>query len=426
MTEDIPHPEGLQNLAPVWTRTGMLIASHAAGSYIYDQNNTPYLDFTCGIGVANTGHCHPLVVEAIREQAGKLIHGQLNVVINQPVLNLVEALKDVLPAELDGFFFSNSGAEAVEGAIKLARQVTKKTNVIVFQGSFHGRTIGTMSLTTSKAGYRAGYQPLMAGVSVAPYPYAYRYGWDEEETSAWCLNELAYILRSQTSPSETAAVIVEPVLGEGGYVVPPASFLQGLRRICDENDILLIADEIQTGFGRTGDWFGFMRSEILPDIMVVSKGLASGMPISSVISRQELMSKWIPGSHGGTFGGNAVAAAAGAATIKAISSENMLENARERGMELLDGLSEIQSLHPVIGNVRGLGVMIGVEFSKENRQPNSGIVKKVLQSAYEKNLLLLSCGTDSNVIRFIPPLNVSKNEVEQALNTFEKSVRESL
>ena len=425
MVQDMFFPEGLQNLAPVWTRTGSLIASHAAGSYIYDQNDIPYLDFTCGIGVANTGHCHPLVVRAIQDQAGKLIHGQMNVVINQPVLDLINALTGILPPELNGFFFSNSGAEAVEGAIKLARQATKKTNIIVFQGSFHGRTIGTMSMTTSKAGYRSGYQPLMAGVSVAPYPYAYRYGWDSEETVTWCLNELEYILRSQTSPAETAAVVVEPVLGEGGYVVPPASFLQGLRRICDENGILLIADEIQTGFGRTGDWFGFMRSGILPDIMVVSKGLASGMPISSVISRRELMAKWAPGSHGGTFGGNAVAAAAGAATIAAIKSDNMLQNAKDMGTELMDGLSEIQSLHPVIGDVRGLGVMIGVEFSKEKRRPESAVVKKILQSAFDQHLLLLSCGTDSNVVRFIPPLNVTKTEVEQALHIFEKAVSNS-
>jgi len=426
MTVDDHIPDALSHLAPVWTRTDALVASHAAGSYIYDQNNTPYLDFTCGIGVANTGHCHPLVVKAIQDQAGKLIHGQMNVVINQPVLDLIDALTGILPPKLDGFFFSNSGAEAVEGAIKLARQATKKTNIIVFQGSFHGRTIGTMSMTTSKAGYRAGYQPLMAGVTVAPYPYAYRYGWEPEETVTWCLNELEYILRSQTSPAETAAVVVEPVLGEGGYVVPPASFLQGLRRICDENGILLIADEIQTGFGRTGDWFGFMRSGILPDIMVISKGLASGMPISSVISRRELMARWAPGSHGGTFGGNAVAAAAGAATIAAIKSDAMLENANARGKELMDGLSEIQSQHPVIGDVRGLGVMIGVEFSKEKRRPEAAIVKKILQSAYDQHLLLLSCGTDSNVVRFIPPLNVSKNEVEQALHIFEKAVRESV
>src|SRR4030065_2360920 len=232
-----------QNLSPVWSRIFSIEADHAQGSYIYDVHGNMFLDFTCGIGETNTGHCHPRVVEAIQKQAGLLIHGQANIVFHKPMLELVAELKTIINPTIDGFFFTNSGAEAVEGAIKLTPNATGRTNIIVFQGSFHGRTVGTMSLTTSKTIYRAGYQPLMPGVFVAPYPYAYRYGWKEEITSQWCLDELEFLFLSQTAPLETAAILIEPVLGEGGYVVPPKEFLQSLRKLCDLHGILLIADE---------------------------------------------------------------------------------------------------------------------------------------------------------------------------------------
>ncbi len=412
----------LTHVSPVWPRYTPIIASRAEGSYIYDQDGTQYLDFTCGIGVTNTGHCHPAVVEAIRQQAGRLLHGQVNIVFHEPLLELVEELRNILPPSLDGFFFSNSGAEAVEGAVKLARQATGRPNVIVFQGSFHGRTVGTMSLTTSKTIYRAGYQPLMPGVFVAPYPYAYRYGWDEERTSAWCLEELDFLLTTQTAPHETAAVLVEPVLGEGGYVVPPASFLAGLRRVCDRHGMLLIADEIQSGMGRTGRWFAFEHFDLRPDIITVAKGLASGLPISGVFSSLELMGKWLPGSHGGTFGGNALAAAAGAATIRAIREDGMLVNASEQGEHLMSGLREMQSRQPVIGDVRGLGLMVGVELRTPQGQPDKESAKAVLKTCFENKLMLLTCGPWDNTIRFIPPLNVGQEQVDLALDIFEKSL----
>ena len=410
--------ETLPYLSPVWTHYTPIIADRAEGAYIYDQDGNAYLDFTCGIAVTNTGHCHPKVVEAIRRQAGLLLHGQANIVVHKPLLELVDALRTILPAEMDGFFFSNSGAEAVEGAVKLARMATGRPNVIVFQGSFHGRTTGTMSLTTSKTVYRAGYQPLMAGVFVAPYPYAYRYGWNDEQTSQWCLEELEYLLLTQTAPSETAAILVETVLGEGGYVVPPASFLQSLRAICDRHGILLILDEIQCGFGRTGKWFAFEHMGIIPDIMTVAKGLASGMPLSGVISRMDLMKKWIPGSHGGTYGGNAVAAAAAVATIQAMKEDNMLENARERGIQLLTGLRHLQEEYPVIGDVRGLGLMVGSEFRTENGKPEKAIAKAVVHHCLENKLLMLTCGPWDNTIRWMPPLMVSERQIEQALGIF--------
>ncbi len=418
--------EAFSFLSPVWTHLTQIVASRAEGCYIYDQEGTPYLDFTCGIGVTNTGHCHPHVVEAIRKQAGLLLHGQANIIFHEPMLELVRELRNIVHPSLDGFFFTNSGAEAVEGAIKLARHATGRTNVIVFQGSFHGRTVGTMSLTTSKTIYRAGYQPLMPGVHIAPYPYAYRYGWDEETTSQWCLDELEYLLLSQTAPQETAAILIEPVLGEGGYVVPPASFLHGLRQICNQHGILLIADEIQSGFGRTGKWFAQEHFDLVPDIMTVAKGLASGLPLAGVFSRMELMQKWMPGSHGGTYGGNAVACAAAAATIQAMRQDQMLENARQRGEQLMSGLRHLQEEYPAIGDVRGLGLMVGTEFRTQDRKPDKATAKAVAHVCLERKLMLLTCSTWDNTIRWIPPLIVTQEQIKQALDIFAASLKEAL
>jgi 4-aminobutyrate aminotransferase len=420
------YENNLPHVSPVWSRYTPIIAQRAEGCYIYDQDGTAYLDFTCGIGVTNTGHCHPAVVEAIRKQAGLLLHGQVNIIFHQPLLDLVGELRQVVHPSLDGFFFSNSGAEAVEGALKLARQATGRPNVIVFQGSFHGRTVGTMSLTTSKTIYRAGYQPLMPGVFVAPFPYAYRFGWDEETTSRWCLEELEFLLNTQTAPQETAAVLIEPVMGEGGYVVPPASFLRGLRQVCDQHGILLIADEIQSGFGRTGKWFAQEHFGLVPDIMTVAKGIASGLPLSGVFSRLELMQKWIPGSHGGTYGGNAVACAAGVATIQAMKAEGMVENARVCGEQLMTGLRHLQEEFPAIGDVRGLGVMIGTEFRTEDRKPDKATAKAVAHACLDRKLMLLTCGPWDNTIRWIPPLIVQPEQIAEGLRIFRAALEEVL
>lgn len=412
-----------QNLSPVWSRIFSIEVDRGEGSYLYDIHGNKYLDFTCGIGVTNTGHCHPQVVEAIRKQAGKLIHGQANIVIHQPMLELVSELKTIVNPALDGFFFTNSGAEAVEGAIKLARHATGRTNIIVFQGSFHGRTVGTMSLTTSKTVYRTGYQPLMAGVFSVPYPYSYRFGWSDEQTSRWCLDELEFILLSQSAPQETAAILIEPVLGEGGYVVPPTGFLNNLRDICDKYGIMLIVDEIQSGFGRTGMWFAQEHFNVTPDIMAVAKGIASGLPLSGVFSRLEFMKKWQTGTHGGTYGGNVVACAAGVATIKAMRDENMVENARVRGTQLINHLRRVQLDFPVMGDVRGLGLMIGVEFRTPERKPDKATTKAVAQACFDKKLMLLTCGTYDNVIRWIPPLVVTEKQVDEAVDIFVDSLK---
>ncbi|MBM3151067.1 MAG: aminotransferase class III-fold pyridoxal phosphate-dependent enzyme [Chloroflexi bacterium] len=418
--------ENFPHMSPVWTRIFPIQAERAEGCIIYAGDGRQYLDFTCGIGVTNTGHCHPKVVAAIREQAGMFIHAQANIVVHKPMMELIAELRTIVHPSIDGFFFSNSGAEALEGAVKLARAATGKPNVIVFSGSFHGRTAGTMALTTSKTIYRSGYGPLPAGVFVAPYPYAYKLGMNEEKTTEFCLAALEELLLSQTSPAETAAILIEPALGEGGYVVPPAAFLKGLREIADKNGILLIFDEVQSGFGRTGKWFAQEHFSVAPDIMTVAKGIASGMPLSGVFSRLDLMKKWQTGSHGGTYGGNAVACAAGVATVRAMREEDMPGNAARRGVQLMTGLRKLQEQYPVIGDVRGLGLMVGVEFTVDRRPADKSITKAVIHACEERGLLLLSCGTYDNVVRWIPPLIVSKKQVNEALGIFAEALKETI
>jgi len=402
--------ESRELISPVWTHLSDVVVERSEGVYVYTCDGRRYLDFTSGIGVTNTGHCHPKVVAAAQAQIGKVIHAQINVYYHRPIFDLAAALRPVLPAGLDSLFFSNSGAEAVEASIKLARQATG--------GSFHGRTVATMSCTTSKTIYRLRYQPLMAGVFVAPYPYAYYYGWEPEETSQWCLKQLRHLLVTQTDPSETAAVLIEPVLGEGGYVPPPPSFLPGLRHICDEQNLLLIIDEVQSGFGRTGKFFALEHFGVTPDVMVMAKGLGSGFPISGIAAQRELMERWEAGSHGGTYGGNAVACAAAAATVQAIREEGLVENAARQGLRLMDGLRKLQAQYPVIGDVRGLGLMVATEFTTAKGEPDKATAKAIQKRCLEAGLFLLTCGSYDNVIRWIPPLVVEAEQIDQALEIF--------
>ncbi|PWH12673.1 MAG: aspartate aminotransferase family protein [Anaerolineae bacterium] len=421
------YSQNFPHLSPVWTRIFPIEAERAEGSYIYATDGRKYLDFTCGIGVTNTGHCHPKVVEAIREQAGLFLHAQANIVVHQPMLRMIEELRTIVPPEIDGFFFSNSGAEAVEGALKLARSATGRQSVIVFTGSFHGRTAQTMMLTTSKTGYKGSAQYLPGAVYVAPYPYAYKLGMTEEQAAAYALEALEELLVSQVAPHDVAAILIEPVLGEGGYVPAPISFLKGLRELCNRHGMLLIFDEVQSGFGRTGKWFALEHSGVVPDIMTVAKGIASGLPLSGVFSSLDLMKKWPTGSHGGTYGGNAVAMAAGVATIRAMKEEKMLENATARGIQLQTGLRKLQEEYPQIGDVRGLGLMIGSEFQVDGTYKKAkDLVKKVIHAAEERGLLLLSCGTYDSTIRWIPPLNVTEAQIADALNIFSQSLQQVL
>jgi 4-aminobutyrate aminotransferase len=416
-------PEELRaHLSPVWKHYTDILIDRAEGAYLYDVDGRRYLDFSTGIGVTNTGHCHPKVVQAAQEQTAKLIHGQVNIVFHQPILDLVNELIQVTPPHLDSFFFSNSGAEAVEASIKLARHATKRTNIIVFQGSFHGRTVGTMSLTTSSTIYRVGYQPLMAGVFVAPYPYTYRYGLTPKQTTDLCLKELRHLLVTQTAPQETAAMLIEPILGEGGYVLPPDDFLAGVQQICQEHGILFIVDEVQSGFGRTGKWFAFEHFGIDPDIIVMAKGLASGFPLSGIAAGSELMKKWIPGTHGGTYGGNAVSCAAATATIRVLREEKLIENSALMGKKLLERLQSLQERFPVIGDVRGLGLMVATEFTTPSGEPDKQTADEVRLKCLEDELILLTCGPYGNVVRWIPPLIINDSHLDEALNIFERAL----
>jgi 4-aminobutyrate aminotransferase len=417
------YDENLAHISPVWTRLFSIRSDHAEGCYIFAEDGKKYLDFTCGIAVTNTGHCHPKVVEAIRAQAGQFLHAQVNIVIQKPMMELIAELRQIVNPSIDAFYFSNSGAEALEGAVKLARMATGKTNIVVFSGSFHGRTAGAMALTTSKTIYRSGYQPLPAGVYVAPFPYAYKLGMSETQAATFCLNALEELLLSQTSPAETAAFLIEPILGEGGYVVPPAAFLKGLRELADRHGILLIFDEVQTGFGRTGKWFAQDHFGVVPDIMTVAKGIASGLPLSGIFSRLDIMKKWPTGSHGGTFGGNVLACAAGVATIRAMRDEDMPGNAIRRGLQLSTGLRKLQEEYPIIGDVRGLGLMIGTEFTVNGKPAEKMLLKNIIHACEERGLLLLSCGTYDNTIRWIPPLIVSESQVNDALGIFAEALK---
>jgi 4-aminobutyrate aminotransferase len=413
-------------LSPVWTHLTDIQPVKGEGIYLYDSSGNRYTDFTSGIGVINTGHCHPRVVQAIQKQANHLLFGQMNCVIPPDSIKLAEKLNEVTPGHLNSFFFANSGAEAIEGSVKLAKAATGRQNIIVFQGSFHGRTHLAMAMTTSKTAYRHKYQPLPSGVFVAPFPYTFYCGWDEKATIDYCKKQLDLLLCGQTAPDETAAIIIEPVLGEGGYVPAPAGFLLHLREICDEHGILLILDEIQSGFGRTGKLFCFEHSGVKPDVLVMAKGLGSGLPISAIASSREIMDKWTAGTHGGTYGGGStIASAAACATIDVIKEEGLAENSAIRGRQLMEGLNKLQARFPVIGDVRGHGLMVATEFSHDDGSPNAAHASKVLKSCINKNLLLLNCGSYKNVIRWIPPLIVTDKQIEESLSIFESALAEN-
>ncbi|HEV7980296.1 aspartate aminotransferase family protein [Amycolatopsis sp.] len=405
----------MAQLSPLLKQATPIVVDHGEGVYLYDVDGNRHLDFTAGIGVTSTGHCHPKVVEAAREQVGKLIHGQYTTVMHQPLLELTEKLGDVLPTGLDSLFFANSGSEAVEAALRLSRQATGRPNVIVFQGGFHGRTVAAASMTTSGTRFSAGISPLMAGVHVAPFPYAFHYGWDEQTATKFALRELDYLFATVCAPNETAAFFIEPVLGEGGYVPANTEFMAGLRERADAHGILLVMDEIQTGFGRTGKFWGHEHFDVHPDIVLIAKGLASGFPLSGIAASKELMAKALPGSQGGTYGGNAVSCAAAVATLGVIQDEGLVENAAERGRQLLEGARLIGDKTPGIGDVRGLGLLVGSEFTKPDGEADPATAAAAQKTAAATGLLLLTCGAYMNVVRMVPPLVVNAEQIEDAL-----------
>ncbi|WP_212746963.1 aspartate aminotransferase family protein [Sinomonas gamaensis] len=412
----------MASLSPLLKQATPVVVDHASGSWIFGTDGEQYLDFTTGIGVTSTGHCHPKVVAAAREQVGKIIHAQYTTVMHKPLLELTEKLGEVLPNGLDSVFYANSGSEAVEAAIRLARMATGRPNIVVFQGGFHGRTVAAASLTTAGTKFSAGFAPLMAGVHMSAFPYAYRYGMDEASAVAFALKELDYLLKTRTAPNDTAAFLIEPALGDGGYLPTPPAFMDGLRERADRHGIKLIFDEVQAGVGRTGKFWGHQHSNATPDILITAKGIASGFPISAIAASAETMSKAWPGSQGGTYGGNAVAAAAGVATLEVIQEEGLVENARVRGNQLLAGLNEIQTRFPAIGNVRGIGLMAGIEFTAPDGTADAATAAAVQQATVDQHLLTLTCGPEGNVVRLIPALIVTEAEIAAGLDRFQAAV----
>ncbi|KAI8388757.1 pyridoxal phosphate-dependent transferase [Radiomyces spectabilis] len=407
-----------------------LLVDRAVGCYVYMTDGQAYLDLASGIGVTSTGHCHPTVVKAVQEQAAKISHAQVNMFYHQPMLQLVQRLRSKVPPSLDTFFFWNSGSEAVEAAVKLARQATNKQNIIVFSGGHHGRTIGAMALTSSKSIFSAGFGPLMSGVHTVDFPYEFRCPAKDHapcHTGQHCVDEtlrqLELLLQQRTAPEETAAILLEPVLGEGGYVPAPPGFFQALRTFCDRHNILMIVDEVQTGFGRTGKMFAIEHwPGVEPDILVMAKGIASGYPLSAIVSRKALMDQQPPGSMGGTYAGNAVACAAALATLDVFEEERLLENVNQRSEQMFKELREkIPPLLPesIQLDIRGLGLMIGLEF----RNAPTGFATRITKEAREQHHMIIITASVYETLRMIPPLIISESEVTDAINRLAESIR---
>ena len=406
----------------VWARYTDLLIDHGEGSWLVTTDGERYLDYSSGIGVTNTGHAHPRVAAAVAAQAAKLLHGQQNIVYHEAGLKLHARLAATMPGDGWGVFLSNSGAEAVEAAVKLARVATGRPSIIAFRGGFHGRTAQTMALTSSRVTIRGDFEPLPGSVYHAAYPYCYRASAGSHDPSACTCDwesELDALFAQMVDPAKVAAMIIEPVIGEGGYIVPPPGFLPRLREIADRHGMLLIADEVQTGFGRTGRFWAVEHWNVRPDIVVMAKGIASGLPLSGIMAPKEILARWSPGAHGGTYGGNVVSCAAANATLDVFRDEGLVENSAERGRQLLDGLSALKGRHPTLGDVRGLGCMVAMEFVRPDaadpRSPNPAMTKRVLAEALERHLILLSAGSWGQVVRLIPPLVTTADEVDRAI-----------
>ena len=404
------------HLSGVWFSVTPLQVASGTGCWVTTTDGDEYLDFAGGIAVNSTGHSHPKVVAAIAEQATRFIHAQVNVYRHDLLEPLAAKLNEITPAGIDKFFFANSGAEITEAAVKLSKQATKRPHIVVFSGSFHGRTHMAMAMTTSKTGYRAGHSPLPAGVFVAPYPD--HLAPDQDAEVARALRGVDHLLKSMTAPEETAAMILEPVLGEGGYVPAPAAFIQGLVERCRAHGILFVADEVQSGFGRTGEMFAVDHYGIEPDIICMAKGIASGFPFSALGTRSDIDAKWTTGSHGGTYGGNAMGCAAALATIEIMSDPAFLQNVRDRGEQLMAGLRELQLHDAGVTDVRGLGLMVGTEFSDPARV--AAIQKHCRE---EGRMIVMNAGTYSNTLRWMPPLVVNEHEIEIGLAAFAAALK---
>jgi 4-aminobutyrate aminotransferase len=414
------------HLSPVLGRYFERSWSHGVGHRLVDTAGRSYLDFANGIAVTALGHTHPAVTAAIHAQVDRLIGPTAAMGYAEAPVRLASTLAEALPDPIDTIMFLNSGSEAVEGALKLARRVTGRPGIIAFRGAFHGRTLGATSITTSNVNYRTGYEPFLPSVYLAPFPAVYRdFGGDEELATRTCLAALDTIFATSIAPRSVACIIVEPVQGEGGYQQAPAAFLQGLRARCDQHGILLVADEVQSGYARTGKMWAFEHAGIIPDVVLIAKAIANGLPLSAIATRRELQERWGKSAHGSTYGGNPVACAAGIAVLETIRSERLVENAAARGAELRSGLGRIAAEDERIGDVRGPGLMIGVEFVRDRatREPDGEMTDRLMARAADLGLLLLSCGPAHQVIRWIPPIDVTSAEISEGLEIFGESLR---
>ncbi|WPN95930.1 4-aminobutyrate--2-oxoglutarate transaminase [Pseudomonas sp. MUP55] len=401
-----------------------IIISRAAGSYVWDTDGKKYLDFVGGIGVLNVGHNHPAVVDAIKKQIDSFTHVCFQVGAYQPYVELAGKLNALIGAgEPYKSVFLTTGAEAVENAIKIARSHTRRSGVIAFRGGFHGRTLLGISLTGFSQPYKQNFGPFAPDIHHATYPNEYR-----GVTTERALASLQDIFDTQILPERVAAIIIEPVLGDGGFVAAPPAFMQALRELTTRHGIVLICDEIQTGFGRTGKMFGFEHSGIQPDLITVAKSLAGGIPLSGVVGKADIMDAPAPGGLGGTYGGNPLGCAAGLAVLSIFASENLLERSQGIGRQLMTGFERLKNRHPQIGDVRTLGAMAAVEFvvDEGTKAPDSDLAQKVIEQARSRGLLLIKCGVHRNIVRFLCPLNTSESDVAAALTIFELALEASI
>ncbi len=412
-------------LSPSYVRWYPLVVEEGRGCLIKDVDGNVYIDFNSGLAVLAVGHCHPRVVEAIKRQAEKLLHYSNTDFYYEVSITLAEKLTQITPGDFEKrVYFGNSGAESVEAAIKLVRWHTRRPRIIAFIGAFHGRTYGALSLTASKPVQRRYFFPLVPGVTHVPYPYCYRCAFKQEfpDCDYWCIDYIEeWVLGKYVPPEEVAAFFFEPILGEGGYVVPPPEFFQRLKKLADKYDILLVADEVQSGMGRTGRWFAIEHWDVVPDVICIAKALASGLPLGATVARAEVMD-WERGAHATTFGGNPVACAAAIEVINVIEEENLLENAEKQGTYIMARLREMQDKYEIIGDVRGKGLMIGVELVRDRRKktPAKKEAEEVMIRCWKQGLAIITAGVST--IRICPPLIIDRDLVDIALEILERNI----
>lgn len=409
-----------KHISPVSTRVTELIIDRGKGARFWTKDGEEYIDFVSGVAVNALGHSHERIVNAIKTQAERLVHFGLNYGYYETVIGLAEKLAQITPGNLDTVFFSNSGGEAIDGALKLARAATDRPGIIAFNGSFHGRTMGATTVTGSSSKYKKYYEPLIGEVYHTPYPYpGLVKNIDNADLTNYCINQLRSLFDLHIDPSRVAAILVEPVLGEGGYYPAPPLFLRELRNIADAHGILLIFDEVQTGFGRTGRMFASEHSGVTPDILVLAKALSGGLPLGAIVANRDLHNKWPVGGHGSTFGGNPISCAAALASIQVIEEENLVKRSKELGEEIVNRLQNSLLGYEPIKEVRGVGMMIGIEF---NESDTKSIVPLIKARCLDKHLLIMNCGVNGQTIRLMLPLNISTEELDAGLTILESVI----